>query len=52
MKRAVLELKKRLPETTFVCLSNSNEVYIGTILEVSVWVTCHRGIGAMGVTAI
>jgi pyridoxal phosphate phosphatase PHOSPHO2 len=35
MKRAVLGLKKRLPETTFLCLSNSNEVYIKTILEVS-----------------
>lgn len=35
MKRAVLSLKERLPDTTFLCLSNSNEVYIATILEVS-----------------
>lgn len=34
MKRAVNSLKNR-GETTFLCLSNSNEVYIGTILEVS-----------------
>jgi pyridoxal phosphate phosphatase PHOSPHO2 len=34
MKRAVTNLKKR-GDTTFLCLSNSNEVYIGTILEVS-----------------
>lgn len=34
MKRAVTNLKNR-GETTFLCLSNSNEVYIGTILEVS-----------------
>jgi hypothetical protein len=34
MKRAVLGLKERLPDTTFLCLSNSNEVYISTILEV------------------
>lgn len=33
MKRAVTNLKNR-GETTFLCLSNSNEVYIGTILEV------------------
>ncbi|EJT48444.1 hypothetical protein A1Q1_02576 [Trichosporon asahii var. asahii CBS 2479] len=32
MKRAVTNLKNR-GETTFLCLSNSNEVYIGTILE-------------------
>ncbi|RXK35649.1 pyridoxal phosphate phosphatase phospho2 [Tremella mesenterica] len=32
MKRAVLSLKERSPETTFICLSNSNEIYIGTIL--------------------
>jgi pyridoxal phosphate phosphatase PHOSPHO2 len=35
MKRAVLGLKERLPDTTFLCLSNSNEVYISTILEVN-----------------
>lgn len=35
MKRAVTSLKQRSAETTFLCLSNSNEVYIGTILEVS-----------------
>lgn len=34
MKRAVTNLKNR-GDTTFLCLSNSNEVYIGTILEVS-----------------
>lgn len=34
MKRAVTNLKAR-GDTTFLCLSNSNEVYIGTILEVS-----------------
>lgn len=34
MKRAVSDLKAR-GDTTFLCLSNSNEVYIGTILEVS-----------------
>lgn len=34
MKRAVNRLKARLPETTFLCLSNSNEIYINTILEV------------------
>ncbi|KAI9634169.1 phosphatase phospho-type [Dioszegia hungarica] len=33
MKRAVLGLKERLADTTFLCLSNSNEIYIGTILE-------------------
>ena len=33
MKRAVLDLKAK-GDTTFVCLSNSNVVYIGTILEV------------------
>lgn len=33
MKRAVTNLKAR-GDTTFLCLSNSNEVYIGTILEV------------------
>ncbi|BEJ17947.1 hypothetical protein CspHIS471_0702240 [Cutaneotrichosporon sp. HIS471] len=37
MKRAVNGLKHR-GETTFLCLSNSNEVYIGTILE-------HHGLG-------
>jgi hypothetical protein len=36
MKRAVTELQKRSPETTFICLSNSNEVYIDTILKVSI----------------
>jgi hypothetical protein len=36
MKRAVTGLKGR-GETTFLCLSNSNEVYISTILEVSGW---------------
>jgi hypothetical protein len=35
MKRAVTSLKQRSDETTFLCLSNSNTVYIGTILEVS-----------------
>lgn len=35
MKRAVTNLKNR-GETTFLCLSNSNEVYIGTILEVGI----------------
>lgn len=34
MKRAVLGLKERLSDTTFLCLSNSNNIYIGTILEV------------------
>lgn len=34
MKRAVIELKRRSPGTTFLCLSNSNEIYITTILEV------------------
>lgn len=34
MKRAVTNLKNK-GDTTFLCLSNSNEVYIGTILEVS-----------------
>lgn len=33
MKRAVTNLKAR-GDSTFLCLSNSNEVYIGTILEV------------------
>ncbi|GFZ48777.1 hypothetical protein JCM24511_06526 [Saitozyma sp. JCM 24511] len=33
MKRAVTSLKQRSDETTFLCLSNSNTVYIGTILE-------------------
>nr|WRH23626.1 NAD binding domain [Naematelia aurantialba] len=33
MKRAVLGLKDRRPETVFICISNSNEVYIQTILE-------------------
>ncbi|WVQ84656.1 hypothetical protein IAT38_006811 [Cryptococcus sp. DSM 104549] len=33
MKRAVTTLQKRSAETTFICLSNSNEVYINTILE-------------------
>ena len=37
MKRAVLGLKERKGEDVeFLCLSNSNEVYISTILEVSV----------------
>lgn len=35
MKRAVTTLQQRSAETTFLCLSNSNEVYISTILEVS-----------------
>lgn len=34
MKRAVTALKERDPSTTFVCISNSNEVYIDTILKV------------------
>jgi pyridoxal phosphate phosphatase PHOSPHO2 len=34
MKRAVTDLQQRSAETTFLCLSNSNTVYIGTILEV------------------
>lgn len=34
MKRAVTALRKRDPSTTFVCISNSNEVYIDTILKV------------------
>jgi pyridoxal phosphate phosphatase PHOSPHO2 len=34
MKRAVTELQQRDPNTTFICLSNSNTVYINTILEV------------------
>jgi hypothetical protein len=34
MKRAVTSLKAK-GETTFLCLSNSNQVYIATILEVS-----------------
>jgi hypothetical protein len=46
MKRAVLGLKKRLPETTFLCLSNSNEVYIKTILEVSL-----RSLSVLGAQA-
>ncbi|KAE8539463.1 hypothetical protein D1P53_004564 [Cryptococcus gattii VGV] len=33
MKRAVTSLQQRSAETTFLCLSNSNEVYISTILE-------------------
>ncbi|WWC94946.1 hypothetical protein V866_001798 [Kwoniella sp. B9012] len=33
MKRAVTSLQARSKDTTFLCLSNSNEVYIGTILE-------------------
>ncbi|KAG7530768.1 hypothetical protein FFLO_04810 [Filobasidium floriforme] len=33
MKRAVTELQKRSPDTTFICLSNSNEIYIDTILK-------------------
>jgi pyridoxal phosphate phosphatase PHOSPHO2 len=36
MKRAVTELQKRSPDTTFICLSNSNEIYIDTILKVSI----------------
>lgn len=35
MKRAVLNLQKRSPQTTFICVSNSNEIYIDTILKVS-----------------
>lgn len=35
MKRAVTSLKERSSDTTFLCLSNSNEIYISTILEVS-----------------
>lgn len=35
MKRAVTDLQKRSSETTFICLSNSNEIYIDTILKVS-----------------
>jgi hypothetical protein len=34
MKRAVTSLQSRSPDTTFVCISNSNEVYIDTILKV------------------
>lgn len=33
MKRAVTDLKAK-GDTTFLCLSNSNEIYISTILEV------------------
>ncbi|WVR00130.1 hypothetical protein IAU59_007272 [Kwoniella sp. CBS 9459] len=33
MKRAVTSLQERNKDTTFLCLSNSNEVYINTILE-------------------
>ena len=40
MKRAVTELQKRSPDTTFICLSNSNEIYIDTILKVSEDVSC------------
>jgi len=45
MKRAVTELQKRSPDTTFICLSNSNEIYIDTILKVSI---CH-GLSSFGV---
>ncbi|WWD19695.1 hypothetical protein CI109_104159 [Kwoniella shandongensis] len=33
MKRAVTSLQERNAETSFLCLSNSNEIYISTILE-------------------
>ncbi|WVN86475.1 uncharacterized protein L203_101639 [Cryptococcus depauperatus CBS 7841] len=33
MKRAVTSLQERSSETRFLCLSNSNEIYISTILE-------------------
>ncbi|KAK8853277.1 hypothetical protein IAR55_003981 [Kwoniella newhampshirensis] len=33
MRRAVTSLKGRNADTTFLCLSNSNEIYISTILE-------------------
>ncbi|WRT70163.1 uncharacterized protein IL334_007157 [Kwoniella shivajii] len=33
MRRAVMSLQSRSEDTTFLCLSNSNEIYIGTILE-------------------
>ncbi|KAK4689605.1 hypothetical protein P7C73_g510, partial [Tremellales sp. Uapishka_1] len=33
MKRAVTSLKEKSKDTTFLCLSNSNHVYISTILE-------------------
>ncbi|WVR07624.1 hypothetical protein IAU60_004666 [Kwoniella sp. DSM 27419] len=33
MKRAVTSLQDRSKDTKFICLSNSNEVYISTILE-------------------
>lgn len=37
MVRAVKAVKAAAkPETTFLCLSNSNSVYIDTILQVSV----------------
>lgn len=49
MKRAVTNLKNR-GETTFLCLSNSNEVYIGTILEVSTALV-EAGLWADGTTA-
>jgi pyridoxal phosphate phosphatase PHOSPHO2 len=41
MKRAVTELQKRSPDTTFICLSNSNEIYIDTILKVSISIRIH-----------
>ena len=34
-KRAVLGLRERNPEVTFLCISNSNTVYIDTMLKVS-----------------
>jgi len=33
MKRAVTDLQQRDPDTTFLCISNSNTVYINAILE-------------------
>ncbi|KAJ9111438.1 hypothetical protein QFC19_001207 [Naganishia cerealis] len=33
MKRAVTALQSRSPDTTFLCISNSNEIYIDTILK-------------------
>ena len=45
MIRGVKALKsKRFPETTFLCLSNANQVYIDTILKVNylppVFISC------------
>lgn len=35
MKRAVLKAKEKAnPKTTFLCLSNANQVFIDTILRV------------------